>query len=109
MWSLQTRTGRRPRCHSKPLRETGGDKSHSQSSRGSHLSGSEPRLLMEGYNSPVGKIVCPFQSPAFRGQSHTVRAKTSRQSEKFISWSCEKKLAREEKKKGESSFSVTLD
>lgn len=48
MWSLQTRTGRKPRCHSKPLKETRGDKSHGQSLKRSHSSSSEPSLQLEG-------------------------------------------------------------
>lgn len=98
-WSLQTRKGRRPRCHSKPLSERGKDKRQAGFRGGWHRTAR--------YSAADGDLtLSPFHSPVLTGQPQTARAETSLPSGKFIRWSCEKKLAREEKKRRERSFSV---
>lgn len=94
MWNLQTRMGRRPRCHLKPLRE---NRSCGQCSRRSHLTTFKTCLLMGQPNSHVKEM------PSIQ------RATPNSQGSLKNSQPVRKKSVREEENKGERSFSATLD
>lgn len=87
MWSLQTRMGRIPKCHSKPWRKT-----------------AETRVM---------DLICPLETFCAPSKSTqpppTARTEPWRQPEKLISWSWVETLAKAGKKKGERSFSVPSD
>lgn len=101
-WSLQTRMGRRPRCHSKPLRET---RVTVSLPRGSARPAPSPVFRWEDLIPQLEKPCVPSKSQPSTREPQTARPETSRQPEKFISWSCEKKnLQRKRKRKAKGAF-----
>lgn len=101
MWNLQTRMGRRPRCHSKPLREAEREQELWSEFKGITPGQLQESLLTGQSNSQLEKVCVPSKAQHSQGNPRQPEAK---QPEKFIGWSCEEKPYGKEENKGERRF-----